>query len=93
MASSWSAATLGDVVDLLTGHPFKSEHYTDDPNSPRVLGGDNIYTDGEIEKIVEVFEQPYRPLLDRQVQFHACLGNSTSAIKTATVRWSTLSST
>ncbi len=40
-----------------------------------ILGGDNIYEDGEIEKIGDVFEKPYKPLLDNKVKFYACLGN------------------
>jgi 3',5'-cyclic AMP phosphodiesterase CpdA len=40
-----------------------------------ILAGDNIYNRGEIEKIGEVFEQPYKPLLDSGVKFYACLGN------------------
>lgn len=40
-----------------------------------VLAGDNIYNNGEIEKIGEVFERPYQPLLKQGVKFHACLGN------------------
>jgi hypothetical protein len=40
-----------------------------------VLAGDNIYNNGEIEKIVQVFERPYAPLLKRGVKFQACLGN------------------
>jgi 3',5'-cyclic AMP phosphodiesterase CpdA len=40
-----------------------------------VLAGDNIYTNGEIEKINAVFERPYAPLLKAGVKFHACLGN------------------
>jgi len=40
-----------------------------------VLAGDNIYTNGEMTKIGEVFERPYRYLLDQGVKFHACLGN------------------
>jgi hypothetical protein len=40
-----------------------------------ILAGDNIYTNGEIEKIAEVFERPYQPLLQQGVKFHACLGN------------------
>ncbi len=39
------------------------------------LAGDNIYTNGEIEKINAVFELPYKPLLDKGVKFRACLGN------------------
>ncbi|GAX34759.1 metallophosphoesterase family protein [Nodularia sp. NIES-3585] len=40
-----------------------------------VLAGDNIYNDGEIEKIGAVFERPYKELLSQGVKFHACLGN------------------
>lgn len=42
MNNSWRSVRLGDVVDLLTGYPFKSQHYTDDPTEPRLLRGDNI---------------------------------------------------
>ncbi len=40
-----------------------------------VLAGDNIYTNGEIQKINAVFEKPYQDLLKQGVKFHACLGN------------------
>lgn len=40
-----------------------------------VLAGDNIYNNGEIEKINAVFEQPYQALLKQGVKFQACLGN------------------
>lgn len=40
-----------------------------------VLAGDNIYNNGEIEKIEEVFERPYAALLKQNVKFQACLGN------------------
>jgi acid phosphatase len=40
-----------------------------------VLAGDNIYNNGEIEKIGEVFERPFQALLKLGVKFHACLGN------------------
>lgn len=40
-----------------------------------ILAGDNIYNDGEIEKIGAVFERPYKPLLKQGVKFRACLGN------------------
>lgn len=40
-----------------------------------ILAGDNIYNDGEIEKINAVFKQPYKPLLKQGVKFQACLGN------------------
>jgi Calcineurin-like phosphoesterase/Iron/zinc purple acid phosphatase-like protein C len=40
-----------------------------------LLGGDNIYTNGEMWKIGAVFEQPYKALLQAGVKFRACLGN------------------
>lgn len=40
-----------------------------------VLAGDNIYNNGEIEKIKAVFEDPYKPLLEKEIPFYACLGN------------------
>ena len=40
-----------------------------------ILAGDNIYNNGEIEKIQAVFERPYQPLLKQGVKFYACLGN------------------
>ncbi|HEY9729149.1 MAG TPA: metallophosphoesterase [Chroococcales cyanobacterium] len=40
-----------------------------------VLAGDNIYNNGEIEKIGAVFERPYQALLQQGVKFQACLGN------------------
>ena len=40
-----------------------------------LLLGDNIYENGEIEKIQAVFERPYASLLQREVQFRAVLGN------------------
>lgn len=38
----WKHAALGDYVDIQTGFPFKSQHYTDDPSGIRLLRGDNI---------------------------------------------------
>ncbi len=42
MAGEWPVAQLGDVVDLVTGYPFESQRYTDDPTAPRLLRGDNV---------------------------------------------------
>lgn len=38
----WEHARLGDVADLLTGFPFKSEKYTESDDSIRLVRGDNI---------------------------------------------------
>lgn len=49
--------------------------YKLNPFSLVVLAGDNIYNNGEMEKIGPVFEQPYQGLLHAGVTFYACLGN------------------
>src|SRR5690606_19881598 len=46
-ASSWRKSMselvkLGDYVDILTGYPFKSSGYIENPNGVRLLRGDNI---------------------------------------------------
>ncbi|GAB1539743.1 metallophosphoesterase [Scytonema sp. NUACC21] len=50
-------------------------YYNQNPYDLVLLAGDNIYTNGEIEKINEVFERPYASLLKQGVKFQAVLGN------------------
>ncbi|MGB5963510.1 MAG: metallophosphoesterase [Coleofasciculaceae cyanobacterium] len=50
-------------------------YHQQNPYDLVVLAGDNIYNNGEIEKISAVFEQPYQALLKQNVKFQACLGN------------------
>lgn len=38
----WLEVRLGDVAELQTGFPFKSEHYVEGPSEPRLIRGDNI---------------------------------------------------
>ena len=38
----WPTVQLGEVVDLLTGFPFKSDKYVSDPEAPHLLRGANI---------------------------------------------------
>ncbi len=45
------------------------------PYDLAILAGDNIYNNGEMEKIGAVFERPYQELLQQGVKFQACLGN------------------
>jgi hypothetical protein len=52
-----------------------ANHYRANPYPLVVLAGDNIYNNGEIEKINQVFEKPYAPLLSAGVTFRAVLGN------------------
>lgn len=40
-----------------------------------ILGGDNIYPDGDLAKVETHFNQPYAALLRAGVPFHAVLGN------------------
>ena len=42
MREEWASVQLGEVVDLLTGFPFKSAGYVNHPKAPRLLRGDNI---------------------------------------------------
>ncbi|MBH8553805.1 metallophosphoesterase [Nostocaceae cyanobacterium CENA357] len=50
-------------------------YHQQNPYDLVVLAGDNIYNNGEIEKISAVFERPYKYLLKQGVKFQACLGN------------------
>ncbi|ODG98700.1 metallophosphoesterase [Nostoc sp. KVJ20] len=50
-------------------------YHKQNPYNLVVLAGDNIYNNGEIEKINAVFERPYQSLLKQGVKFQACLGN------------------
>ncbi|MGK7924991.1 MAG: metallophosphoesterase [Spirulina sp.] len=50
-------------------------YYDQNPYPLVLMAGDNIYNEGEIEKVEAVFERPYKPLRDRGVRFQACLGN------------------
>lgn len=52
-----------------------TQFYRQAPYPLVLLLGDNIYNNGEIEKIESVFERPYQPLLQDGVKFYACLGN------------------
>lgn len=40
--TEWPTVELGEVVDFLTGFPFKSASYSNDPTDIRLLRGDNI---------------------------------------------------
>jgi hypothetical protein len=52
-----------------------ANYHAQKPYNLVVLAGDNIYTNGEFEKINEVFERPYGKLLKKGVKFQAALGN------------------
>jgi type I restriction enzyme S subunit len=42
MGGEWTPTRLGDVTDLLTGYPFSSTRYIEDPHAPRLVRGDNV---------------------------------------------------
>ncbi|WP_026103352.1 metallophosphoesterase [Pseudanabaena sp. PCC 6802] len=52
-----------------------AKYYEAKPYPLVILAGDNIYPNGEIERVKSVFEEPYKPLLSKGVEFHAVLGN------------------
>jgi 3',5'-cyclic AMP phosphodiesterase CpdA len=52
-----------------------TNYHSKNPYDLVVLAGDNIYTNGEMEKIQAVFERPYGDLLKAGVKFQAVLGN------------------
>jgi UDP-2,3-diacylglucosamine pyrophosphatase LpxH len=50
-------------------------YHQKNPFNTVLMVGDNIYNNGEISKIKEVFEIPYADLLKQGVKFYAALGN------------------
>jgi len=61
-----------------------TQYYRQAPFPLALLAGDNIYNNGEIEKVEAVFERPYQPLLQEGVKFYACLGNHDIRTKNGT---------
>ena len=70
---------VGDVGTGRKGQNAVAEamykHWEKSPFSLSLLLGDNIYSGGKIERIGEVFEQPYSALLENGVNFRAAIGN------------------
>ncbi len=64
----------GDRNQYAVGEAM-ARYHQQNPYSLVILAGDNIYNNGEIEKIKIAFEQPYQALLRQGVKFRACLGN------------------
>lgn len=78
-APRWQFIAVGDVgtgeqAQYDVAHAMVQFHRRH-PFSLALLAGDNIYDGGEMERIGPVFEQPYAPLLQQAVKFHAVLGN------------------
>ena len=51
------------------------ENYQQKPYAFVLMAGDNIYSYGEISLAKARFEEPYAPLLSKDVKFYAVLGN------------------
>lgn len=64
----------GDRHQLANGDAMAAVHRRD-PVDLVILGGDNIYNEGEMRRVVPAFERPYQELLRARVPFHAVLGN------------------
>lgn len=64
----------GDQNQFAVGAAM-AQYHQQHPYNLVVMAGDNIYNDGEIWKIREVFEEPYKGVLQKGVKFRACLGN------------------
>ena len=67
-------AGSGDANQIAVGQAM-SRYRQSHPFNLALMAGDNIYTNGEMEKIQSVFEHPYADLLKQGVEFRACLGN------------------
>ncbi|MCE3234480.1 MAG: metallophosphoesterase [Vampirovibrio sp.] len=69
--------------DYGQGTPFQNQLgqvmasvYRQTPYDIALLLGDNIYPDGNIQKLAKThFEDPYKPLIDNQVRFLAAIGD------------------
>ncbi|MDX2245110.1 MAG: metallophosphoesterase [Leptolyngbyaceae cyanobacterium bins.302] len=64
----------GDQNQFAVGDAM-ARYHQQNPYNLVVLAGDNIYNDGEIWKIKQTFEEPYKAVLQQGVKFRACLGN------------------
>lgn len=77
--ASFRFLAIGDVGTGKTGQyqvaRVMSAYWQAAPYPLVLMLGDNIYNTGRIKKISRVFEQPYKPLLDKNVKFRAILGN------------------
>jgi 3',5'-cyclic AMP phosphodiesterase CpdA len=76
---SFQFVVIGDVGTGESGQYAVSramEQYWQSTPFPLVLlTGDNLYENGEIDRIEEAFERPYAGLLQKGVKFYASLGN------------------
>jgi 3',5'-cyclic AMP phosphodiesterase CpdA len=72
-------AALGDVgtgnIGQLAIAQVMNDYFQKRPFALVLMTGDNIYEDGEIERVGATFGKPYRFLRRQQVPFYAVLGN------------------
>lgn len=74
---SWLATAdsgSGDRHQRAVGSAMAA-HHRRAPVDLVLLGGDNIYPEGDMRLVEAAFERPYRELLQAGVPFHAVLGN------------------
>ncbi|MFM7085653.1 MAG: metallophosphoesterase [Cyanobium sp.] len=64
----------GDRHQIAVGSAMAALHRRH-PADLVLLGGDNIYNDGDIRLVERAFRRPYQELLAAGVPFHAVLGN------------------
>lgn len=64
----------GDANQFAVGNAM-AQYRARSPYNLVALAGDNIYDNGEMERVGVAFEQPYAALLKQGVRFQAALGN------------------
>jgi 3',5'-cyclic AMP phosphodiesterase CpdA len=64
----------GDRRQMAVGEQMAKVHQQR-PVDLVLMAGDNIYPDGNLNRVEATFLQPYRALLEARVPFHAVLGN------------------
>lgn len=78
-SSPFRFVALGDVgtgnIGQQTIADVMNDYFQQHPFALVLLTGDNIYENGEIEKVGGTLERPYRFLRQQQVPFYAVLGN------------------
>jgi 3',5'-cyclic AMP phosphodiesterase CpdA len=78
-SSSFRFVALGDVgtgnLGQLAIADVMNDYYQQRPFALVLMTGDNIYEDGEINRVGATFGRPYRFLRQQEVPFYAVLGN------------------
>jgi hypothetical protein len=78
-SSSFRFVALGDVgtgnIGQLAIAEVMDEYFRQRPFELVLMTGDNIYEDGDIQRVGATFGRPYRFLRQQEVPFYAVLGN------------------